>query len=91
MIHRPSVALLYLPSISTPLVLLIAFAVLFPKMPPFQHAVFPLNSCGADSLLKLMRLFMSTPVCSVQITKGQSKLLKCHTFFFAMLDFSTVP
>lgn len=34
---------------------------------------------------------MSTPVCSVQITKGHSKLLKCHTFFFPMLDFSTVP
>lgn len=33
---------------------------------------FFLNTCEADSLLKLMRLFMSTTVCSVQITKGHS-------------------
>jgi len=65
-----------------------AVAALFSKITPFQHAAL-LSTCEADSLLKLMRLFMSTPVCSVQITKEH--LLGSHKFILSVLDLSTVP
>lgn len=43
-----------------------------PKKAPLPPCSAFLKTCGADSLLKLMRLLMSTPVCSAQITKGHS-------------------
>lgn len=63
-----------------------AVAAPFPKITPSQHAAL-LSTCEADSLLKLMRLFMSTPVCSVQITKGH--LLRSHKYILSVLDLST--